>query len=339
MKPLILKIDPLDIDQGAIRKAADVINNRGLVAFPTETVYGLGANALDSRAVAGIFEAKKRPLDDPLIVHIFGREDLEKLVKTVPREVEKLIDRFWPGALTIILPRSSIVPDIVTGGIDTVAVRMPSGRIARKLIEMSGVPIAAPSANLFGRPSPTMAEHVVKDLGRSVDLVLDGGETEIGVESTVIEFSGKKIVVLRPGGVSGEELRAFSSETEVLSENEVSRRSPGKYPRHYSPRGEVKIAGLGEGQREKLISMAREEASSGKKVGILAAAENEDRLEDIPYKVLGSAKDPKACASRLFRALREFDSESFDVIIAEAIPEEGLGLAVMNRLRKAAGSS
>lgn len=337
MKPRILKIDPLNIDLELIREAADVINNRGLVAFPTETVYGLGANALDPKAVAGIFEAKKRPLDDPLIVHIAEIADLYELCDKVPRNIEKLLERFWPGPLTVVLGRSRKVPEIVTTGLDTVAVRMPSGKIAAELIKAAGVPIAAPSANLFSRPSPTDAAHVIEDIGEAVDVVIDGGQTEIGVESTVIEFDDGRAVVLRPGGTSVEELRDFLGDVEVLSEKEVCERSPGKYPRHYSPRASVMIVAAGETQTEDVLATAGILSAADKKVGVLATQEHAETYRDPAVKVLGPSADPRICASRLFKVLREFDAEGFDVIIAESIPEEGLGLAVMNRLRKAAG--
>lgn len=337
MKPLILKIDPLNIDYELIKQAAEVITNRGLVAFPTETVYGLGANAIDPKAVAGIFEAKKRPLDDPLIVHISRIEDFFRLAARVPHEVERLVNRFWPGPLTVVLRKSNLVPDIVSTGLDTVAVRMPSGAIARKLIEVAGVPIAAPSANLFGRPSPTDAAHVIADLGGSVDVVIDGGETEIGVESTVVEFQGSKAVVLRPGGTSVEELRSFLSEVEVLSEEEVSAKSPGKYPRHYSPRASVVIVPLDGSQVENVIAASDGLKAAGKAVGVMSTMEHEGAYRRFHVKVLGSSHDARTSASRLFKLLREFDTDGVEAIVAEAIPESGLGLAVMNRLRKASG--
>jgi L-threonylcarbamoyladenylate synthase len=337
MKPLVLKIDPLNIDLDLIKEAARVINDRGLVAFPTETVYGLGANALDEKAAAGIFEAKKRPLDDPLIVHIADIKDLYKLSSEVSHQAEVLVNKFWPGPLTIVLKRSSIVPDIVTTGLDTVAVRMPSCRIARKLIEVAGVPIAAPSANLFGRPSPTDASHVINDLGSSVDIILDGGPTEIGVESTVVELDGDKVMVLRPGGISVEELMTVAGSVEVLSEAEVVERSPGKYPRHYSPRAAVLLVKNDTTQVYHALNAYEEMTAQGKRVGVMAKAEHAVFYRECHVKVLGAADDPKTCAARLFKVLREFDDERFDVIITECVPESGLGLAVMNRLRKAAG--
>jgi len=338
MKPRVAKIDPYNIDREALQRAAEVIHNRGLVAFPTETVYGLGANALDPRAVAKIFEAKKRPLDDPLIVHIAEAKTLHELAKDVPQEVNRLIERFWPGPLTIILKKSKIVPPIVTTGLDTVAVRMPSNEIARQFILAAGVPIAAPSANLFGRPSPTKASHVVNDLDGRIDMVLDGGSTEIGVESTVIEPVGGKVLVLRPGGVTLEELTSIVPNVKVSTGEELER-SPGKYPQHYAPQATVVVIEDGPSQIEHTLSVVSEMTAQGKKTGVLAKQEHRDAYKNVDLKVLGPAGDSRICASRLFYILREFDSEGVDTIVAEGISEKGLGLAVMNRLRKAAGES
>lgn len=337
MKPRVLKIEPYSVDLELLKEAAEVIHNRGLVAFPTETVYGLGANALDSKAVSGIFEAKKRPLDDPLIVHISSREELDNIAEEIPQEADKLIERFWPGPLTIVLKKKDIVPDLVTTGLETVAVRMPSNEIARKFIEACRVPIAAPSANLFGRPSPTCAEHVVEDLKGRIDIVLDGGKTEIGVESTVVEFIEGRVIVLRPGGISVEDLREIIGEVEVSSTQEPLEKSPGHYPQHYSPRAEVVIIEEGPAQREETLRKVQDLESKGNSVGIMAKQENEDSYREFNAKVLGPASDARICASRLFHILREFDAEKVGIIVAEAVPEKGLGLAVMNRLRKAAG--
>jgi len=339
MKPRIFKVDPYHVDLEIIKKASEVIHNRGLVAFPTETVYGLGANALDAKAAAGIFEAKKRPLDDPLIVHISKKENLFDLASEVPVEAERLMECFWPGPLTMIFKKTSKVPDIVTTGLDTVAIRMPSNHIARALIDVSDVPIAAPSANLFGRPSPTTAGHVTQDLKGRVDILLDGGKTDIGVESTVVEFADNKLIVLRPGGITVEQLSAIAGRVEVRSEEDLVEASPGKYPQHYSPKAEVSIVDNNESQSWNTLSKASSIKAQGKTVGILSKQEHADKYKDFNVKVLGPGKDVKTCASRLFHVLREFDIDNVDVILAEAIDEQGLGLAVMNRLRKAAGPS
>lgn len=338
MKPRILKIDPNNIDHELLKQGVETIHNRGLVAFPTETVYGLGANALDARAASGIFEAKKRPLDDPLIVHISEKEDLYRLAKNIPPSAEKLINRFWPGPLTIILEKTDLVPDIVTTGLNTVALRMPSGLIAKKFINLAGVPIAAPSANLFGRPSPTTAKHVVNDLTGRIDIVFDGGKTKIGVESTVVEFDQDKTVVLRPGGISVEELRSFVGEVKVLDERAELVSSPGKYPEHYSPEAKVVVISRDSRQVEKALLTLWEMKSYGLRVGVMAKQEHMDKYKNFDAQVLGPGSDGRTCATRLFHILREFDEKNVDVIIAEAIKEDGLGLAVMNRLRKASGT-
>lgn len=337
MKPHVHKIDPQNIDLELLKQASSIIHNRGLVAFPTETVYGLGANALDPKAVSGIFEAKKRPLDDPLIVHIAKREDLHKLVLNVPIEAEKLVDRFWPGALTLVLKKTELIPDLVTTGLDTIALRMPSNIIARKFIETAGVPIAAPSANKFGRPSPTSAGHVLEDLDGRIDMILDGGKTEIGIESTVVEFVDDQVIILRPGGIDIEEIRELIGNVKIADENSEIENSPGKYPQHYSPMAEVILVENGPSQVDNTLSKVIEISSMGKRVGILAKQEHSEYYIKYDVKVLGPEKDGKTCASRLFHLLREFDSENIDVIVAEAIPEKGLARAVMNRLKKAAG--
>jgi L-threonylcarbamoyladenylate synthase len=317
--------------------ASEVIHNRGLVAFPTETVYGLGANALDPRAVAGIFEAKKRPFDDPLIVHIVSIEDLYRIASSVPQNAEKLVNRFWPGPLTIILEKTDLVPDIVTTGLETVAVRMPANPIARELIQTAGVPLAAPSANKFGRPSPTSAQHVMHDLEGEIDIILDGGKTDIGIESTVVSFEGEEVRILRPGGVSKEDLEQLVKKVESDPGQLHINLSPGKYPRHYSPEARIILVERTDDQPEKVAALYAEMAEHGKKVGILAKQEHEELFREYNNRILGPEKDPRTCASRLFSILREFDSEGTEVIIAEAIKESGLGQAIMNRLRKAAG--
>jgi L-threonylcarbamoyladenylate synthase len=337
MKPRVLHIDPQNIDHKLIEQAAEVIHNRGLVAFPTETVYGLGANALDPKAVTGIFEAKKRPLDDPLIVHIADMEELHKLSENIPQEAERLLNRFWPGPLTVVLRKKDIVPDIVTTGLDTVAIRMPSNPIAKKLIEVAQVPIAAPSANLFGRPSPTTATHVTDDLEGRIDIVLDGGKTEIGVESTVVEFIEGKVIMLRPGGTDMEQLKSILGDVDILSGRGDEDRSPGKYPQHYSPQARVVVVERSSSQTEEVTNLASDLVSKGHNVGIMSTQENADSYRQFDVKVLGPEEDGKTCAFRLFHILREFDTEKMDIIVAEAILEKGLGLAVMNRLRKAAG--
>jgi L-threonylcarbamoyladenylate synthase len=333
----ILKINPQDIDQQLIIQAAGIIKNGGLVAFPTETVYGLGANALDPDAVIKIFEAKKRPLDDPLIVHISGKEQLHEIVRDIPHCAQQLIERFWPGPLTIIFKKSDIVPDLVTTGLDTVAVRMPANEIATELIRQAGVPIAAPSANLFGRPSPTKSEHVLEDLSGAIDCIIDGGQSTIGVESTVVEVHEEQLLVLRPGGITIEELSSIVDNVYVYDEKEIIEKSPGKYPQHYSPKATVVISGNSPEQVGDTVSLARKFISERKKIGIIARTEHIAAYEEFYAKALGAGNDGHECAENLFSLLRELDAAGVDIIIAEAIEEAGLGLAVMNRLRKSSG--
>ena len=337
MKSLVIPIDPQNIDSRKIDEAAAVIKRGGLVAFPTETVYGLGANALDAEAVAGIFSTKKRPLDDPLIVHISRNEDLDRLVLGVPDKARRLMEKFWPGPLTVVLKKTALVPDIVTTGLDTVAVRMPSGSIALELIQSSGTPIAAPSANLFGKPSPTTALHVLADMGEQLEMVIDGGDTDIGIESTVVTFDGDKAMVLRPGGTTVEEIEEVIGKVEVCSISREQESCPGKYPQHYSPDARVVLVEKSPGQTEEVKREAENFKRKGYRFGIMCSEEHASFYDGYDIKILGPQGDPKICASRLFRIFREFDSEHYDIIIAEGIDEKALGLAVMNRIRKAVG--
>ena len=338
MKPLVVKIDPLKIDPEKIKEAVAVIKRGGLVAFPTETVYGLGADALNTEAVAGIFIAKKRPLDDPLIVHISQKEDLGRLALEVPDKARRLIEKFWPGPLTVVLKKTSIVPDIVTTGLDTVAIRMPSNPIALKLIELAGTPVAAPSANLFGKPSPTSAGHVVFDIGSQLDMIIDGGDTDIGIESTVVAFRADEVTVLRPGGVTVEEIEEVIGKVDICPIDVGPDNCPGKYPQHYSPNAKVILIEKEPTQVEEVKIKADDLKKKGYKAGIMCCRENVSFYDGYDTKILGPKGVAKVCASRLFRVFREFDIESYDVIIAEGIEEKGIGLAVMNRIRKASAT-
>lgn len=341
----IIKVDPIDPDVKLIRLAAKVIREGGTVAFPTETVYGLGADALNSEAVKKIFKAKNRPADNPIIVHVSSREDLEKLSAEIPGEVDELIDRFWPGPLTFILKASDRVSRVTTGGLDTVAIRMPNHKVALSLISESGAPIAAPSANLAGKPSPTSAEHVIEDLAGRIDMVLDAGSTKIGVESTVVDMTKRPPVILRPGGTTYEELREILRELRlhptVLTKGQVQIRralSPGMKYRHYAPKAEVILV---EGKPDAIIEIVKrliyEISDQGKRVGVLAFDESKSSYNKGIIKSLGSRRDLSSAAKRVFSLLREFDEEKVDVIIAEGMPEKEIGLAVMNRLKKASG--
>jgi L-threonylcarbamoyladenylate synthase len=345
MKTLVLKVDSQEPDTEKVRLAADFIKKGGLVAFPTETVYGLGANALNAEAVLALFEAKKRPLDNPPIVHVCDVKDVCRLAETVPSQAEALMERFWPGPLTLIFKRSDVVPDVTVAGLDTIALRMPRHNVALALIRESGCSIAAPSANLAGRPSPTSAEHVLDDLGGRIDVVLDGGPTVVGVESTVLDLTVDPPQVLRPGGTTFEVLREVLGRVElnpaVTAEKALRMekvRSPGLRHKHYAPDAEVVVV---EGEVDavvakvdELVKLYRED---GRRVGVLATDETVSRYSADVVKSLGSRGDLAVVARNLFRLLREFDVEGVDVIVAEGVPAEGLGLAVMNRLRKASG--
>lgn len=328
-------------DHPAISEAARILREGGLVAFPTETVYGLGADARSEEAVSKIFIAKGRPADNPLIVHIGHVSQLEELVRELPPEGEALIRRFWPGPLTLVLPHKGAVARKVTAGLDTVGVRMPSHPVALALLQVSGLPVAAPSANRSGRPSPTDADHVWEDLGDRIDAILDAGPTGVGVESTVVDVAGSTPMLLRPGGVTLEELRETVGEVRVdpALEGEVQQpRSPGMKYRHYAPAGEMWLVdGSGEELVRRIRRLAEEARRAGRKVGILTTEENRFRYEADLVVPCGRRNDPESVARHLYRALREMDRAGVDYILAETFPATGLFHSVMNRLLKAAG--
>jgi L-threonylcarbamoyladenylate synthase len=344
-KTLLLEVDSQNPEMTNIRVAADFIKNGGLVAFPTETVYGLGADALNSKAVLSLFEAKKRPLDNPPIVHVGNVSEVSKLVKQIPPIAEKLMKTFWPGPLTLIFKRSSIVPSVTVAGLDTIAIRMPNHNVALALLRESRCPIAAPSANLAGKPSPTTAKHVLDDLDGRIDAVLDGGATRIGVESTVLDMTATPPQILRPGGTSYETLKEIVKDVGLhavaVAEKEIpveQARSPGMRHRHYAPNAEViLVEGELSAVKEKVKELTEAYRGRDKRVAVLATDETVGFYEADVVKSLGSRADLPMIARNLFGLLREFDAENVDVILAEGIPAEGLGLAVMNRLRKAAG--
>ncbi|GMU41360.1 MAG: threonylcarbamoyl-AMP synthase [Chloroflexota bacterium] len=332
---LHLSVDPEAPDPAAIRQAAEAIRRGELVAFPTETVYGLGADALDPAAVARIFEAKGRPADNPLIVHVARAEDLDALVRRVPPEAHLLAAYFWPGPLTLVLPRRPHVPDITTGGLNTVAVRVPAHPVALALIEACGRPLAAPSANRSGRPSPTRAEDVIADLGDRVAVVLDAGPCSVGLESTVLDLSSNTPVLLRPGGVSREAIEAVVGPVRLGAGEAEGARSPGTRYRHYAPRARLLLAPPGEAERE-----ARRVAASsppGVRVGVIARAALTGPAGDLEARVFPGSVE--AYARGLFAALRDLDAAGCTVVVAESVPDEGIGLAVMDRLRRAASGS
>lgn len=328
-------------DEEGIKESAQSLKQGMLVAFPTETVYGLGADALNYEAVKRIFEAKGRPSDNPLIVHISDLSQLNALVYEVPDNARFLMDAFWPGPLTLVFKKSDKVPDSVTAGLDTVAVRMPENPIALKLIKESGVSVAAPSANLSGRPSPTTVEHVKEDLTGRVEYIIDGGPCTVGVESTVLDITTAVPIILRPGGVTREMLEEVLDSVEVDSVLEVKKdvkpRSPGMKYRHYSPKAELIIVkGEAKGVIEKINDLTVQHRIEGLKVGVLSCSENTSGYKaDVVYEA-GSINKPETIASGLFGALRKFDDTHVDIIYSEAFSEEGIGQAVMNRLKKAA---
>jgi L-threonylcarbamoyladenylate synthase len=312
--------------EGIIRQAAETIKKGGIVAFPTETVYGLGADAFNPLAVARIFEVKGRPSFDPLIVHVGSPDGLDKLVSEIPPGAKKLIERFWPGPFTVVLSKKEEVPDIVTSGLPTVAVRMPKHPIALSLIEKSECPIAAPSANLFGYLSPTTAEHVQEQLGDQVDLILDGGPCDVGVESTILSFSEKKPTLLRPGGVTLEEIESIIGPVKVLSDP-AKVFAPGMLPRHYAP------------QTPLLLHWSEKDAEGyrDQRIGFLAFKEPNPFLKFIHIEVLSKKGDLREAAANLFSSIRRLDALHLDLILAESVPETGLGRAIMDRLRRASG--
>jgi L-threonylcarbamoyladenylate synthase len=330
-------------DDNVIEKAGETIRQGGTVAFPTETVYGLGANALSGTACEKIFIAKGRPQDNPLIVHV-ADFDISKYVSQIPEKAKQLMETFWPGPLTIIMPKSKMIPDKVTAGLDSVAIRMPQNKIARKLIEYAKVPIAAPSANISGRPSPTTIEHCIEDLSGKVDMIIGGEKSEVGLESTVVDVSEGNVIILRPGGITREMLEEALGEVLIdptimhKPDEKLSPRSPGMKYRHYAPRAPLTIV---RGNLGDIISWidnkTKELNEEGFSVGVLATEETIERYKTSCKISVGSRKQPGIIAANLFDCLREFDKIEVDYIFAEGFSEEGLGLAIMNRLRKAAG--
>jgi L-threonylcarbamoyladenylate synthase len=311
--------------ENGVLHAAEIIKKGGLVAFPTETVYGLGADAFNPLAVARIFEVKKRPSFDPLIVHVANSADVEKLVKEIPLNAKKLTERFWPGPLTVVLFKEEDIPDIVTAGLPTLAIRMPSHPMALSLIRESNSPIAAPSANLFGYVSPTTAEHVREQLGDQVDLILDGGPCPVGVESTIVSFLEEEPRLLRPGGVSLEEIESIIGKVEISQSEEGKPSAPGMFPSHYAPRTPI------------ILNWDTEDLDllEDKKIGFSAFQEPKNDLKFQSMEVLSKKGDLREAAANLFAAIRRLDRLNLDFILAETIPEIGLGRAIMDRLRRA----
>ncbi|WP_418418718.1 L-threonylcarbamoyladenylate synthase [Blautia sp.] len=343
MRAEIVSMDAEHLDKEAIKKAGEILKNGGLVAFPTETVYGLGGNALDPKASMKIYAAKGRPSDNPLIVHIADIEKLKEVTTEIPEGARILAEKYWPGPLTMILPKADIVPKETTGGLDSVAVRFPSDVIAQELIKAAGGFVAAPSANTSGRPSPTMAEHVEEDLGDAIDMILDGGQVGIGLESTIVDFTEKIPVVLRPGYISLEMLQETLGEVKMdkgllITDSSVRPKAPGMKYRHYAPEADLSIV---EGETEKVIayinSRASEVEEQGKTVGIIATDETADLYKAGVVRSIGSRAEEETIAHHLYEVLRDFDGDGVSAIFSEAFYTPKMGQAIMNRLLKAAG--
>lgn len=333
----------LPVSEQSLAMASALLRQGELVAFPTETVYGLGADALNAEAVRRIFAAKGRPADNPLIVHIYDRSQLDPLCE-IPEASVPLMEAFWPGPLTLLFPRKSTVPDVVTAGLPTVAIRMPSHPAAASLLKVSGVPVAAPSANRSGRPSPTVAAHVMEDLQDRIPLILDGGPCEVGLESTVLDLTHGDPVILRPGGITKDMLEQVlkrpvavaGSVLRPLRENETAL-SPGMRYKHYAPRA---VLTLVEGDPGKVVPLMRkrclEDRADGLHACVLCFREHLEALRDCNPHDIGSLSHPEETARLLFDVLRALDEERMDSVYSEVLPPEGMGLAVMNRLGRAA---
>lgn len=339
METEVVYLDRLDIDENILRQAANIIKSGGLVAFPTETVYGLGANGLDEDAVKKIYIAKERPQDNPLILHVSSMDEVSKLVDKIPEEARLCMDKFWPGPLTIILNRSKLVPDIITAGLDSVAIRMPNNPIALKLIEMANTPIAAPSANTSGSPSPTKANHVIEDLNGKINMIIDGGSAEVGLESTILDLTGDTPSILRPGGITLEQLRQVMPNV-VVDVTEVSEfmtpKSPGQKYRHYAPIADlILFEGKMEDISKAINKKTLELMEDGLKVGIMATEETKEEYPEGYVIVVGSREKRETIASNLFTAIRFFDEARVNIILAEGIEMDNIGTAIMNRLVKA----
>jgi L-threonylcarbamoyladenylate synthase len=345
MDTVCRQVDPNDPDPQIIREAAAVLRRGGLVAFPTETVYGLGANALDHEALASIYRAKQRPANDPIIAHIADAGDLDRLAVSVPQAARDLARHFWPGPLTLVLKRSAAVPENIAAGRDTIAVRMPAHPVASALILAAGLPIGAPSANTFTRPSATTAAHVLEDLAGRIDMVLDGGPANIGLESTVVDFSGPAPKVLRPGGVPLEALRELIPGI-ILAPSYLDQRTPSSAPgqmlKHYSPRADlVLFTGPSEtATRNAMFAEAQRLADAGKKPGLLLCSEDAIACDCTAERcILGPRAAPEAMGQQLFAAMRELDSRGVDTILVRDYGRSGLGAALWDRLLRAAEGS
>lgn len=343
MKTRLCVLNYEKIDQEVIEEAGSIIKKGGLVAFPTETVYGLGGDALNPSSSAKIYAAKGRPSDNPLIVHIADMESLHRIVKNVPEQAVRLAEAYWPGPLTMIFQKTEEVPLETTGGLQTVAVRMPDDPVALAFIKAAGGYIAAPSANTSGKPSPTLARHVAEDMNGKIEMILDGGAVGIGLESTIVDLTCEKPMILRPGYVTetmiAKVLGEVDTDKTILDNNsKVAPKAPGMKYRHYAPNGELVIV---EGETHKVVSYINEKLaqyhSQNAKTGVIATDETCELYEADVVKSAGKRTDEAAIAHQLYAFLRDFDSEQVQYIFAESFATDGVGQAIMNRLLKAAG--
>lgn len=343
METKVITIDHESIDEEVLQQAGLIIKKGGLVAFPTETVYGLGGDALNKESSRKIYEAKGRPSDNPLIIHICNMDDLESIVEVIPEAVYRLAEAFWPGPLTIIMKKSELVPKETTGGLDTVAVRMPSHPAAQKFIEYAGGYVAAPSANVSGRPSPTRAKYVIEDMTGRIDMILDGDGIDIGLESTIVDMTGEVPMILRPGYITKDMLEKVLGEVSVdKTILDINCKEPPKAPgmryRHYAPKGQLTIV-EGDVIRtiETINKLTKEAHDRGEKVGIIGTEETKELYFGDSIKSVGKRRDEESIARTLYAILREFDDEDMTVIYSESFSECSMGQAIMNRLLKAAG--
>ncbi|MCM1123166.1 MAG: L-threonylcarbamoyladenylate synthase [Eubacterium sp.] len=343
METKFIRVDDIHIDAELIKEAGNIIKNGGLVAFPTETVYGLGGDALNPLSSEKIYRAKGRPSDNPLIVHIADLADLAAIVREIPDDAKKLADAFWPGPLTMILHKSDIVPLETTGGLETVAVRMPVNPVARELIRSAGGYVAAPSANRSGRPSPTLAKYVAEDMSGRIEMIIDGGDVEIGLESTIVDLTVEKPMILRPGYITRQMLERVLHEvgedsTMMCGDTGQAPKAPGMKYRHYAPKGDLTIV---TGDAEHVIQYINNQIAQyrddNKITGVIATDESVLQYHADICKSVGSSDDEDAIAKTLYRVLRELDDEDVEIIYAEAFHTSGIGQAIMNRLLKAAG--
>lgn len=343
MKTKVLKVNPENPEEEAVRQAGEILKNGGLVAFPTETVYGLGGDGMNPASSEKIYAAKGRPSDNPLIIHIADFDSLGQIVSRIPDDARRLAEKFWPGPLTMIFPKSESVPYETTGGLDSVAVRMPSHPAALALIRMGGGYVAAPSANTSGRPSPTSADHVAEDLSGRIDMILDGGQVGIGLESTIVDFTEEVPVILRPGYINQQMIEEVIGPVKMdrgllITDENVRPKAPGMKYRHYAPRAGLTIV---EGSTENVVRAINERcralASQGKTAGVIGTDETAARYEAQVVKSIGTRCDEESIARHLFGILREFDEEDVDYIFSESFDTPRMGQAIMNRLLKAAG--